>query len=103
MSDQAAGQCGPCINGLAAIADTLCDVQHGAGGDAPMQRLTRWISLVRGRGACAHPDGVAQLIASALDVFSSEFADHATHGVCEACVHRRILPGSVATQERRAA
>jgi NADH:ubiquinone oxidoreductase subunit F (NADH-binding) len=103
MADQAAGQCGPCTNGLGAISEALYELQRGIPGDAPMERLGRWLTLVRGRGACAHPDGAARLIASALDVFAAEFADHAAHGVCEACQRRRILPVFAGTPIRSAA
>jgi NADH:ubiquinone oxidoreductase subunit F (NADH-binding) len=92
LADEGAGQCGPCINGLAAIAETTRALQHGMAGDDPLERLTRWTSLVRGRGACAHPDGAARLAVSALEVFGAEFDDHARYGVCRACAHRRVLP-----------
>ncbi len=32
-------------------------------------RLARWIEMVRRRGACAHPDGVARMLASACEAF----------------------------------
>ena len=103
LSGESAGQCGPCINGLGAIAATLQRVQHGTAGDAPLEQLARWASLVRGRGACGHPDGVAQLVASALSLFAAEFADHARHGICEGCARRRILPVSSPLARRFAA
>jgi NADH:ubiquinone oxidoreductase subunit F (NADH-binding) len=103
LSVQSAGQCGPCVNGLGAIAATLQHLQHGSAGAAPIERLRHWASLVRGRGACAHPDGVAGLVTSALDLFGAEFADHALHGACEACARRRILPLSAPRPRRLAA
>lgn len=84
LSDQSAGQCGPCVHGLASIADALTDVMHGV--DAgQLRRIERWTGLVSRRGACAHPDGAAAFVSSAMRVFSAELRDHATHGLCDAC------------------
>lgn len=84
MADQSAGQCGPCVHGLASIADALSDVMHGV--DAvQLQRIGRWTELVSGRGACAHPDGAAAFVSSALRVFAAELRDHAHNGPCDAC------------------
>jgi NADH:ubiquinone oxidoreductase subunit F (NADH-binding) len=103
LSEEGAGQCGPCVNGLGSIAATLHRVQDGTAGDAPLEQLARWSSLVRGRGACGHPDGVAKLVASALSLFAAEFADHARHGICDGCARRRILPVSRPLVRRLAA
>jgi NADH:ubiquinone oxidoreductase subunit F (NADH-binding) len=103
LSEEGAGQCGPCVNGLGSIAATLQRVQDGTAGDAPLEQLARWSSLVRGRGACGHPDGVAKLVESALSLFAAEFADHARHGICEGCARRRILPISRPLARRMAA
>lgn len=68
----------------------------GAGGGvlpagAP-ERLRALSALVRGRGACGHPDGAARLVESALDVFAEELAEHARHGPCAACAEPPELP-----------
>ncbi len=60
--------------------------------DAIDQRLHSLAGLVRGRGACSHPDGVARLVASGLEVFAQELADHAHHGPCAACALPSELP-----------
>jgi NADH:ubiquinone oxidoreductase subunit F (NADH-binding) len=91
MADQSASQCGPCVNGLASIADTLADVCEGRGGRDAFSDIMRWSELVRGRGACAHPDGVSTFVTSALRVFATEFDDHAVHGACDACARRPVL------------
>jgi NADH:ubiquinone oxidoreductase subunit F (NADH-binding) len=98
MSDQSASQCGPCVNGLASIADTLAEVCEGRGGRNAFGDLRRWSELVIGRGACGHPDGAARFVTSALSVFTTEFQDHARHGLCEACRRRPVLvtPGAPA-------
>jgi NADH:ubiquinone oxidoreductase subunit F (NADH-binding) len=76
LADQAAGQCGPCINGLPRIAATLADLAHRRarpGLPAEVERLAR---LVSGRGACRHPDGTARLVLSGLRAFEADVAAH---------------------------
>jgi NADH:ubiquinone oxidoreductase subunit F (NADH-binding) len=84
LAAQSAGQCGPCINGLAAIGEAMARVRDGDD-SAALERIARWCDLVSGRGACAHPDGVADFISSALRVFGRELIDHAQLGRCDAC------------------
>jgi NADH:ubiquinone oxidoreductase subunit F (NADH-binding) len=91
MSDQGASQCGPCVNGLGSIADALTDVCEGHAGRDAFGDIRRWSELVVGRGACAHPDGAARFVSSALRVFAAEFDDHARHGLCDACERRPVL------------
>lgn len=91
MSDQGAAQCGPCINGLGSIADALADVCEGRAGRDAFGDIRRWSELVVGRGACAHPDGAARFVTTALSVFAAEFDDHARHGLCDACERRPVL------------
>jgi NADH:ubiquinone oxidoreductase subunit F (NADH-binding) len=90
LSEQSAGQCGPCINGLASIADALVAIRDG---DDPrvLERVARWCDMVTGRGACAHPDGAAAFVASALRVFAPELIDHARHGPCDSCQAPPVL------------
>lgn len=90
LSDQSAGQCGPCINGLASIADGLGSIRDGED-PRTLRRVARWCELVTGRGACAHPDGAAVFIASALRVFAAELIDHAQFGPCDACAAPPVL------------
>jgi NADH:ubiquinone oxidoreductase subunit F (NADH-binding) len=75
LASESAGQCGPCVHGLDAIAgglERLARPEH-----TDLLRLERWLEQVRGRGACRHPDGAVRLVASALDVFASEVELHA--------------------------
>jgi NADH:ubiquinone oxidoreductase subunit F (NADH-binding) len=92
MADQSARQCGPCLHGLHALATEFEQLTYGSSGPEHPQRLTRLAQMVQGRGACAHPDGVTRLALSALDTFTDEFRDHATHGGCEACTAPARLP-----------
>ncbi len=82
MADESAGQCGPCLHGLRAIGDATARVASGRAGADELGHIERWTSQVRGRGACHHPDGAAQLMTSALNVFGDEFVHHARTGRC---------------------
>jgi NADH:ubiquinone oxidoreductase subunit F (NADH-binding) len=92
LSEETAGQCGPCVHGLNAIASAVEELQAGTAAPETEQRIARWASMVQGRGACAHPDGAVRFVASALNVFAEEFADHARHGPCSACARPSELP-----------
>ncbi|HEY5195057.1 MAG TPA: NADH-ubiquinone oxidoreductase-F iron-sulfur binding region domain-containing protein [Solirubrobacteraceae bacterium] len=92
LADQSAGQCGPCVHGLDAIATTIEDVADGAAQSEAKHRIVRLASLTRRRGACNHPDGTVRFILTALEVFGAEFADHAQHGPCDACQREGELP-----------
>jgi NADH:ubiquinone oxidoreductase subunit F (NADH-binding) len=88
LASESAGQCGPCVHGLDAIADEL-DWIAGTGaarGEGATGRIAQLAALVRRRGACGHPDGTVRMVLSALAAFPAEFADHARHGACERCL-----------------
>jgi NADH:ubiquinone oxidoreductase subunit F (NADH-binding) len=89
LADESAGQCGPCLFGLDAIAGELQRLAEGSTSD--QSTLRRWLGQVEGRGACKHPDGVIRLIRSAITVFGSELARHA-QGWCCATRTASILP-----------
>jgi len=91
FADQSAGQCGPCINGLPAIAGALDAVVAGRSVPAAVEHLHRYAALVTGRGACHHPDGAARLVTSAVSVFGDEIERHARNGPCEGS-RRHALP-----------
>ena len=76
LANQSAGQCGPCVHGLAAIADSVCALADGTALEQEVPRLLRWTAEIRGRGACHHPDGAARFVESALKVFGHEIAVH---------------------------
>ena len=95
LATQSAGQCGPCVHGLAALAGGLEQLAHGRGADRA--QLARWTEEVRGRGACRHPDGAAGFIASSLATFTAETATHLQHGRCRHrdCRHPARRSGGV--------
>jgi NADH:ubiquinone oxidoreductase subunit F (NADH-binding) len=103
LATQSSGQCGPCVNGLDAIATALEQVRAGVDGPRALARISRWGSLASGRGACAHPDGVVRCVTSAIDVFGSELSAHARRGPCPACAQRRLLPTPLAFSAQAAA
>ena len=88
LADSSAGQCGPCVYGLDAIARSFERLAAQQSRDERKQ-LSRWIQQVRGRGACRHPDGAAAFATSALKVFARESELH-LRGRCEG--KRRGLP-----------
>jgi NADH:ubiquinone oxidoreductase subunit F (NADH-binding) len=92
LARQSARQCGPCIHGLDALAQMLGNVASGDADGRFERRTEQLLTLVSRRGACSHPDGAARFVASALDVFAPELADHVQHGTCEACLRPAELP-----------
>jgi len=83
LAQQSAGQCGPCLNGLPALADTLTELAYRRPQPNAVREATRLVALVDGRGACKHPDGTARFIRSALHTFTNDLALH-LRGRCEA-------------------
>jgi NADH:ubiquinone oxidoreductase subunit F (NADH-binding) len=92
LAGQSSGQCGPCVHGLDALAATVEEIATGAAQGKATQRIARLASLVQRRGACGHPDGAVNFILSALETFAADFADHARHGRCDACMRPGELP-----------
>jgi NADH:ubiquinone oxidoreductase subunit F (NADH-binding) len=92
LAAQSSGQCGPCVHGLRAIADAVERIAVGRSERGAQRDVARLTALVSGRGACSHPDGVARLVSSALEVFAEGLADHADHGPCAACERPSELP-----------
>jgi NADH:ubiquinone oxidoreductase subunit F (NADH-binding) len=80
LAAQSAGQCGPCRNGLPALARTLSAIVDGEADDAQVQRVHQLAATVTGRGACKHPDGVTMFAASAVDVLADEVTAHLDGG-----------------------
>ena len=64
LAGESAGRCGPCGNGLPALADA---VRRLAGGEDTRPRLRELCGLLPGRGACAHPDGTTRLVRTLLE------------------------------------
>jgi NADH:ubiquinone oxidoreductase subunit F (NADH-binding) len=82
LASSSARQCGPCMFGLASLADSLDILRAGSARRGELRRLAADLDAVRGRGACHHPDGVTRLVTSALETFEGDFADHAAGRPC---------------------
>ncbi|GAA4715252.1 NADH-ubiquinone oxidoreductase-F iron-sulfur binding region domain-containing protein [Nocardioides conyzicola] len=79
LAGQSAGQCGPCFFGLPTVAR---DVHSLLRGDDPGAELARRVAQLPGRGACAHPDGSAMFVRTALTALADEVEAHRRHGTC---------------------
>jgi NADH:ubiquinone oxidoreductase subunit F (NADH-binding) len=101
LADEGAGQCGPCLNGLDALAGTLHQMLRGTAQGDSAKRIDRLAALTSRRGACGHPDGAVRFILSAVQIFAGEFADHARHGPCAACTRPAELPLPVSARRSR--
>jgi NADH:ubiquinone oxidoreductase subunit F (NADH-binding) len=84
LAAESAGRCGPCRNGLPALADEARGLAEGAD---TRRRLRELAGLVSGRGACAHPDGTARLVTSLLTRLEDLVEDHLA-GACGCPVHQ---------------
>jgi NADH:ubiquinone oxidoreductase subunit F (NADH-binding) len=70
LAGEGARQCGPCLNGLPAMATVLSRMAHGEN-HPDLPRQVEWLTrVVEGRGACHHPDGTARMVRSALLLFT---------------------------------
>ncbi len=86
LAAETAGQCGPCVNGLAAIAASAHDLAIGAARRDVVEQLAAWAWQVTGRGACHHPDGATRLLDSALRTFGPDIDAHRRGRPCQAAV-----------------
>lgn len=84
MAAASAAQCGPCVFGLRAIADTTSRLAAGGAQADDLAHLERWTGQIRGRGACRHPDGAVNHLATAMRLFGEEFRRHQARRGCAA-------------------
>jgi len=96
MAGQSAGQCGPCVFGLPALARDLTDLADGTADVTTVRRLHERLTAVSGRGACRHPDGVARMVHSALTVFAGDVTAHVGGAPCAHQARPSMLPPSTA-------
>lgn len=68
--------------GLEALAEATERFAAGQPDEGDLARIRMLTVQTAGRGACHHPDGAVQLMASALTVFGDEFEHHALTGRC---------------------
>ncbi|HLH99878.1 MAG TPA: NADH-ubiquinone oxidoreductase-F iron-sulfur binding region domain-containing protein [Acidimicrobiales bacterium] len=86
-----AGQCGPCLFGLADLAAAVRWLLAGRPEGAPA--ADRWSAMVEGRGGCHLPDGAARWVRSALAVLGQEIEWHRAGGCGRP--YRGYLPAPV--------
>jgi NADH:ubiquinone oxidoreductase subunit F (NADH-binding) len=89
---ESAGQCGPCVFGLAAIANAFDRLAQGTGEASDLDCLRRWASQIANRGACHHPDGALRLLNSALRVFAADIEWHLRGDECPGARRFPALP-----------
>ncbi|MGC8462521.1 MAG: NADH-ubiquinone oxidoreductase-F iron-sulfur binding region domain-containing protein [Acidimicrobiales bacterium] len=82
LAGESAGQCGPCLYGLADVAEALEALVAGTSSRRAVRTLRRLLGEVRGKGACHHPDGAVAMVESFLDVFAAEVDAHARRRRC---------------------
>jgi NADH:ubiquinone oxidoreductase subunit F (NADH-binding) len=102
MAGEGAGQCGPCVYGLPALAgavEALARPVSPATASTAVEQIGRWGAQIEGRGACHHPDGVVRFVRSAMDAFRDDVLQHAA-GM--PCAHRGRTPVLPVPGERRA-
>ena len=91
LAEQSAGQCGPCVKGLPALAEALTTLAVRGDRRAP-EVIDHLVPFVQGRGACRHPDGATRLIASALTAFGDDVRRHRRDGRCSGLRRAPVLP-----------
>ncbi|HEY6426792.1 MAG TPA: NADH-ubiquinone oxidoreductase-F iron-sulfur binding region domain-containing protein, partial [Acidimicrobiales bacterium] len=101
MERQGARQCGPCVHGLAELAEAMDRLAYVGRGGPHFECILETCSLVEGRGACRHPDGVARFVRTGLGLFADEVASHQRRGPCSETRAERVLPVPDRTARRR--
>lgn len=100
LSRESAGQCGPCVFGLRALADAAVALAGGRHAIEALREMRDLPGEIEGRGACAHPDGAARLARSAIDAFPHEVQLH-LQGRCSAPHGGPVVPVPASTGEWR--
>jgi len=77
LARESAGQCGPCVHGLRALAEAAHRLAWSQAGPGELDLIRRWAGQVKGRGACHHPDGAVGQLESVLSGFADHVDSHA--------------------------
>ena len=100
MAGESAGQCGPCVFGLASVANDVGLLATRQAGPDDMMLLERRLGRVRNRGGCKHPDGVSRFVSTALATFDDEVRMHLA-GRCSAPGESTGFPGLLPVSSTR--
>jgi NADH:ubiquinone oxidoreductase subunit F (NADH-binding) len=92
LAEENAGQCGPCVFGLPALADALGELAYCGGREGAVNQVATLLPLIERRGACRHPDGAAQLVRSMLRAFPADARSHERTGSCDGVGRSPVLP-----------
>jgi NADH:ubiquinone oxidoreductase subunit F (NADH-binding) len=92
LAEQGAGQCGPCLMGLPALAGAVADLAFQGGRGSAVDAIAALLPLIERRGACRHPDGATQLARSAMRAFIADARWHDHCGPCDGVRHAPLLP-----------
>jgi NADH:ubiquinone oxidoreductase subunit F (NADH-binding) len=92
LAEQGAGQCGPCLMGLPALAAAVAGLAFQGGRGDALSAIAALIPLIEGRGACRHPDGATQLVRSAMRAFIADARWHDHRGPCDGVRRAPLLP-----------
>ena len=84
LAAQSAGQSGPYVHGLQALADLLTRVASGRAANGDRKRLDRWTAKF-GPGRLRAPRRRNPDDRQCRRVFARELEDHARYGPCSAC------------------
>jgi len=76
LARSGAGQCGPCMFGLPAIAADMAALNNGD--HEALRRLRRRLPVIDHRGGCSHPDGAVAMTVNALAVLTGPETTHLT-------------------------
>jgi NADH:ubiquinone oxidoreductase subunit F (NADH-binding) len=92
LAASTAGQCGSCVNGLAALADATTAAARGRAPRDVARTLLRWTEQVEGRGACRLPDGAVRFLRSSLATFQHDLDRHLRGAPCAGAELPPLLP-----------
>lgn len=94
LAEQGARQCGPCRFGLPELARQVHRLARGGRHTASaLAELDDLVGEVTGRGGCAHPDGAASVVATAVQVFTADITSHRDERRCLGTGEAAALPG----------
>jgi NADH:ubiquinone oxidoreductase subunit F (NADH-binding) len=92
LARESSRQCGVCVSGTRALADTVGRLRDGHATGEDITNLHRWAGGLPGRGACGLLDAAARVTGSLLAVHSAAVATH-----CAAAASGRPCPACAAT------